>query len=118
MYVKGGAAKSLAVWLGQRGDTAGALFCPLHKSGKVRVEIMTDQSVMKVLKKRGLANRSYLRRGSSCLRGNSHEQIHGVGRAVMLSCYPEVKPGRLVLAGDRDANRLKPVIKIQKDSKV
>ncbi|NWJ45701.1 MAG: tyrosine-type recombinase/integrase [Chloroflexi bacterium] len=54
VYVKGGAAKSLAVWLEQRGDTAGALFCPVHKSGKVRVEIMTDQSVMKILKKRGL----------------------------------------------------------------
>jgi site-specific recombinase XerD len=53
VYVKGGAAKSLAVWLEQRGDKSGALFCPVHKSGKVRVEVMTDQAIMKILKKRG-----------------------------------------------------------------
>jgi site-specific recombinase XerD len=39
--------------LEQRGDKSGALFCPVHKSGKVRVEVMTDQAIMKILKKRG-----------------------------------------------------------------
>ncbi|MEI7556374.1 tyrosine-type recombinase/integrase [Candidatus Chlorohelix sp.] len=54
VYVKGGAAKALAIWLARRGDGVGAIFCPVHKSGKVRVEFMTDQSIMKILKKRGL----------------------------------------------------------------
>lgn len=52
VYVKGGAAKSLAVWLKLRGEGAGPLFCPVHKSGKVRVKTMTDQAIMKILKKR------------------------------------------------------------------
>ena len=53
VYVKGGAAKALAAWLVLRGDGAGPLFCPVHKSGKIRVEAMTDQAIMKILKKRG-----------------------------------------------------------------
>ncbi len=54
VYVKGGAAKSLVSWLALRGEVAGSLFCPIHKSGKIRIEQMTDQAVMKILKKRGL----------------------------------------------------------------
>ena len=54
VYVRGGAAKALAVWLAKRGDIAGSLFCPVHKSGKIRIETMTDQAIMKILKKRGL----------------------------------------------------------------
>jgi integrase/recombinase XerD len=54
VYVKGGAAKALAGWLSLRRDEAGVLFCPIHKSGKIRIVPMTDQSVMKILKKRGL----------------------------------------------------------------
>lgn len=53
VYVKGGAAKALAGWLTLRGEAAGPLFCPVHKTGKIRVETMTDQSIMKILKKRG-----------------------------------------------------------------
>jgi site-specific recombinase XerD len=53
VYVKGGAAKALAGWLLLRGEGAGPLFCPVHKSGKIRVESMTDQAIMKILKKRG-----------------------------------------------------------------
>jgi site-specific recombinase XerD len=54
VYVKGGAAKALTGWLTLRGEEAGVLFCPIHKSGKIRIEPMTDQSIMKILKKRGL----------------------------------------------------------------
>ncbi|HEX2909849.1 MAG TPA: tyrosine-type recombinase/integrase [Chloroflexia bacterium] len=54
VYVKSGAAKALAGWLTLRGEATGSLFCPIHKSGKIRVESMTDQAIMKILKKRGL----------------------------------------------------------------
>ncbi len=54
VYVKGGAAKALIDWLALRGEAAGSLFCPIHKSGKIRIELMTDQAIMKILKKRGL----------------------------------------------------------------
>lgn len=54
VYVKGGAAKALTGWLTLRGEAAGPLFCPIHKSGKLRIELMTDQAIMKILKKRGL----------------------------------------------------------------
>lgn len=54
VYVKGGAAKALGGWLTLRGEVAGSLFCPVHKTGKIRVEQMTDQAIMKILKKRGL----------------------------------------------------------------
>lgn len=53
VYVKGGAAKTLTGWLLLRSDRVGALFCPVHKSGKVRIERMTDQAILKILKKRG-----------------------------------------------------------------
>ena len=54
VYVKGGAAKALGSWLNIRSDAEGSLFCPIHKSGKIRIEQMSDQAVMKILKKRGL----------------------------------------------------------------
>jgi site-specific recombinase XerD len=54
VYARGGAAKALTAWLTVRGEGPGPLFCPVHKSGKIRVEQMTDQAIMKILKKRGV----------------------------------------------------------------
>lgn len=53
VYAKGGAAKALAAWLLLRSEEPGPLFCPVHKSGKIRLEAMTDQAILKILKKRG-----------------------------------------------------------------
>jgi site-specific recombinase XerD len=53
VYAKGGAAKALAAWLILRSEEPGPLFCPVHKSGKIRLETMTDQAILKILKKRG-----------------------------------------------------------------
>jgi site-specific recombinase XerD len=53
VYVKGGAARALAAWLTLRSEEPGPLFCPVHKSGKIRLETMTDQAILKILKKRG-----------------------------------------------------------------
>lgn len=53
VYATNGSRDALLAWLELRGDTPGALFCPVNKGGKITVRPMTDQSIFYVLKKRG-----------------------------------------------------------------
>lgn len=53
VYATNGSREALLAWLELRGDTPGALFCPVNKGGKIAVRPMTDQSIFYVLKKRG-----------------------------------------------------------------
>jgi len=53
VYATNGSHEALAAWLELRGDTPGALFCPVNKGGKITVRPMTDQSIFYVLKRRG-----------------------------------------------------------------
>ncbi len=54
-YATGGAQTALAAWLSMRGKAAGALFCPVNKSGRITVRRMSDQSVLFSLRKRAVA---------------------------------------------------------------
>ena len=56
-YLTGGAAQALADWLVARGSGAGALICPVRKSGTVMVQSLTPQSVYNALIKRASAAR-------------------------------------------------------------
>ena len=49
-----GSKKEIGNWLDLRGNTAGPLFLPIHKTGKIGTATMSDQAVLKILKKRGL----------------------------------------------------------------
>lgn len=53
VYATNGSREALLVWLELRGDTSGALFCPVNKGGNITFGPMTDQSIFYVLKKRG-----------------------------------------------------------------
>jgi len=53
LYVINGAAEALNDWLVTRGDTPGALFCPVNKSGKVTIRRMTEQAIYYLLNVRG-----------------------------------------------------------------
>jgi site-specific recombinase XerD len=56
----GGARRALHAWLRARGGGAGALLCPVDKTGRVCVRRMSAQAVYKALKKR--ARQAALRR--------------------------------------------------------
>lgn len=53
-YLANWAVAAVNDWLKVRGNTSGALFCPVNKKGEVQLKPMTDQAVMKRLKKRGV----------------------------------------------------------------
>jgi integrase len=52
-YLENGAAAALADWLDVRGQQPGPLFWPINKGGKLTPARMSDQSVYKILAKRG-----------------------------------------------------------------
>ncbi|MFA5379439.1 MAG: site-specific integrase [Dehalococcoidia bacterium] len=54
-YLDAGAMAALADWLAVRGDTPGALFLRINKSGKVHTSGMTNQSIHHIVKRRGAA---------------------------------------------------------------
>jgi len=49
LYISNGAAEALADWLTTRGDTPGALFNPIIKTGKIQDRHMTAQAVYNLL---------------------------------------------------------------------
>lgn len=51
-YVLGTAATALATWLAVRGGDAGALFCPITKTGKLLRRALTAQAIYNMLQKR------------------------------------------------------------------
>lgn len=51
-YATNGAKRALDTWLQLRGDTVGALLCPVNKSGCVAIRHMTEQAVYSILDKR------------------------------------------------------------------
>ena len=53
VYATNGSREALLAWLELRGDTPGALFCPVNKGGNITIRSMTDQSIFYVMKKRG-----------------------------------------------------------------
>ena len=52
VYIDNEAKKAMDDWRALRGPSAGALFVPVHQSGKMRVERMTAQAAYAILKKR------------------------------------------------------------------
>ncbi len=52
VYASNGALSALTDWLTVRGDSAGALFCPVNKAGRIRIKPMTSQAVYNLLKRR------------------------------------------------------------------
>lgn len=50
-YVTNGSRDLLGAWLERRGPAAGALFCPVGKSGRVTVARMSEQAVYAMLKR-------------------------------------------------------------------
>jgi len=51
-YLPEGALRAVLDWLQVRGETPGALLCPVERYGKVKIRYMNDQVVMNVLQKR------------------------------------------------------------------
>jgi site-specific recombinase XerD len=51
-YVQGLGCTAVEVWMDVRGPEAGPLFVPIHRSGKVRIQRMREQSVYDILKRR------------------------------------------------------------------
>ncbi|WGV29066.1 tyrosine-type recombinase/integrase [Halotia branconii] len=52
VYLPVGAVAALEDWLKIRGNTPGALICPVKRGGHIHIRQMTDQAVMAILKKR------------------------------------------------------------------
>ncbi|NES93787.1 MAG: tyrosine-type recombinase/integrase [Desertifilum sp. SIO1I2] len=52
VYLPEGAIAYLQPWLSHRGDQAGPLLCPIHKSGRVEWRHMTPQAVLLIVQKR------------------------------------------------------------------
>ena len=52
-YATNGGKAALEAWLAVRGTGVGALFCPVHKGGRVEVRRMTEQAVWTIIEKRG-----------------------------------------------------------------
>jgi len=52
VYAQGGAAGYLADWLAVRGSSAGPLFCPVDKAGRVALRRMTPQAILYLLRRR------------------------------------------------------------------
>ncbi len=52
-YLEGGAAAAVADWLHMRGNSEGALLCPISKSGEITIRLMSAQSIYNALLKRG-----------------------------------------------------------------
>lgn len=51
-FEDGGSRDALRDWLNFRGTAAGKILCPVHKSGTIRIEEMTTQSIYDMLKRR------------------------------------------------------------------
>lgn len=51
VHVANGARRALAAWLSVRGDSAGPLFCPVTKDGRIRLRRLSDQSIFDVVTK-------------------------------------------------------------------
>jgi site-specific recombinase XerD len=51
-YVQGLGCTAVEVWLDVRGSEAGPLFVPIHRSGKVQMRRMREQSIYDILKRR------------------------------------------------------------------
>lgn len=51
-HATNGAKRALDAWLDIRGETPGALLCPVGKSGQITIRHMTGQAVLYVLRKR------------------------------------------------------------------
>ena len=52
VYLPQGAIAAVNTWLGMRGDSGGALICPVRRGGHIKIRRMTDQAVMAIQKKR------------------------------------------------------------------
>lgn len=53
-YFAGGAAEALADWLSIRGRQAGALFCPVTRTGQLKLRHMQPEAIFNMLAKRAL----------------------------------------------------------------
>jgi len=51
-YVQGLGCTAIDVWMDVRGTDAGPLFVPIHRSGKVRIKRLREQSIFDILKRR------------------------------------------------------------------
>jgi integrase len=51
-YLDGGAAAARVDWLVVRGADAGPLLCPVNKTGKITIQLLSDQAVLGALQKR------------------------------------------------------------------
>ena len=52
VYATNGGRAAIEAWLEARGDEPGPLLCPVNKGGRISIRRMTDQAVLKVLRKR------------------------------------------------------------------
>ncbi len=52
VYLPNGALAAVSDWLKVRGDTSGALICPVRRGGHIEIRRMTDQAVMTMLLRR------------------------------------------------------------------
>jgi integrase/recombinase XerD len=62
VYLSDGADRAVDAWLEHRGLWDGALFCPVHRSGRIARRGMTDQALVYILRKR--ADQARVRRFS------------------------------------------------------
>lgn len=51
-YVQGLASTAVEVWIDVRGSESGPLFVPVHRSGKLQIRHMREQSIYDILKRR------------------------------------------------------------------
>lgn len=51
-YVQGLGARAVEAWVERRGAAPGALFVPIHRSGRIRLSRMREQSVYDILRRR------------------------------------------------------------------
>lgn len=51
-YVQGLGCTAVEVWVDVRGPEAGPLFVPIHRSGRIRIRQMREQSIYDILKRR------------------------------------------------------------------
>jgi len=54
-YVQGLGALAVSVWIDLRGSEPGPLFVPIHRSGRIRLRRMREQSVYDILRRRAQA---------------------------------------------------------------